>query len=102
MKGLREGFESLPRVRIHTRTTSSSGAPREEELPAIALADALAASPASRLILRSRDGFSLALPREELGSAWLVQTGEAQWMLVLSGDSTRKRRIKDIQEIDIQ
>ena len=100
MKGLRPGFEALPRVRIHTRTTSSSGAQREDRFDAIALADALDHPARSRVTVRARDGAALAFSARDAQDAYLAPA-EGGWQLVFAHDATRQRRIRQIEGFEV-
>ena len=101
MKGLREGFESLPRVQICTRTTGASGAPREDRFDAIALADALDPPARSRVPVRARDGAALAFRAQEAQDAFLVPI-EGGWQLIFARDATRQRRIKHPESFEAE
>ena len=96
MTGLRDGWEALPRVRIATRTTGSMGGLREDVFEAIALADALAAPAQSRVIVRARDGATLAFSARDAQDAYLAPA-EGGWQLVFAHDATRQRRVKQIE-----
>lgn len=100
MTGLKDGWEALPRVRIITRTTGSTGGPREDVFEAIALADALAAPAKNRVIVRARDGLALAFSARDAQDAYLVPT-EGGWQLVFAHDATRQRRIRQVERIEV-
>ena len=100
MKGLMDGWEALPRVRIVTRTTGSTGGPREDVFDAIALSDALAAPAQRRVIVRARDGAALAFSARDAQDAYLVPA-EGGWQLVFAHDATRQRRVKQIEGFEV-
>ena len=100
MKGLREGWEALPRVRIVTRTTSSTGAPREDTFDAIALADALDSPVQRRIVVHARDGAALAFSARDARDAYLAPA-EGGWQLFFAHDATRQRRIKQAERFEV-
>lgn len=102
MKGLREGWEALPRVRIVTRTTGSTGGPRGDAFDAIALSGALAAPAQSRIIVRARDGVALAFSARDLQDAYLVPADGGGWQLVFAHDATRQRRVKQVEGFEVK
>ena len=100
MKGLRPGFEALPRVRVCTRTTGASGTQREDRFDAIALADALDHPARSRVTVRARDGAALAFSARDAQDAYLAPA-EGGWQLVFAHDATRQRRIRQIEGFEV-
>ena len=100
MKGLRDGWETLPRVRIVTRTTGSTGGLREDTFDAIALADALSVTAQRRVIVRARDGVALAFSARDTQDAYLVPL-EDGWQLLFAHDATRQRRVKRIEGFEV-
>ena len=94
MTGLKDGWALLPSVRITTRTTGSTGAPREDVFDAIALSDALAAPAKSRIIVRARDGLALAFSARDAQDAYLAPLDGGGWQLIFARDATRQRRVK--------
>ena len=60
MKGLRQDFESLPRTRVITRTTSASGPAREDAFDAIPLSSALERPACTRVTVHAQDGAALS------------------------------------------
>lgn len=99
MTGLIKGWDALPRVCIQTQTTSASGEPRTDAYQAVPLAQALAASVKTRLLVRARDGVTLALSPADVQCAYLAPLPDgAGWQLVLSQDQTRRRRVKHPQD----
>ena len=100
MKGLRDGWENLPRVRIVTRTTGSTGGLREDTFDAIALADALSVTAQRRVIVRARDGVALAFSARDAQDACLVPL-EDGWQLLFAHDATRQRRVKRIEGFEV-
>lgn len=100
MRGLKEGWETLPRVRIETHTTSSTDAPRTDIFDAIPLADALAAPVQSRVIVRAQDGLALAFSVRDAQDAYLAPFGGG-WQLVFARDVTRRRRIKQVEGFEV-
>ena len=100
MKGLRDGWENLPRVRIVTRTTGSTGGLREDTFDAIALADALSVTAQRRVIVRARDGVALAFSARDAQDAYLVPL-EDGWQLLYAHDATRQRRVKRIEGFEV-
>ena len=101
MKGLRDGWETLPRVRIVTRTTSSTGAPREDVFDAIALADALDAPAQHRIVVHARDGAALAFSARDARDAYLAPAEGGDWQLFFAHDATRQRRIKQAERFEV-
>ena len=101
MKGLKAGWETLPRVRIATRTTGSTGGPREDVFEAIALPDALDAPVQRRIVVRARDGAALAFRAQEAQDAFLVPI-EGGWQLIFARDATRQRRIKHPESFEAE
>lgn len=101
MKGLRDGWEALPRVRIVTRTTSSMGAPREDTFDAVALADALDAPVQLRIVVRARDGAALAFSARDAQDAYLAPEGDGGWQLFFAHDATRQRRVKQVERFEV-
>lgn len=93
MIGLIDGWASLPRVTLHEETTSASGARRSEAFDAIPLLTALTAPVKARVIVYAADGFILALSPEDAARAMLTEVGDG-WQLILTGDRTRRRRVK--------
>lgn len=93
MQGLIAGWEALPREHIVWRTTSASGAPREDAADAIPLRCALAFPVRSRIVVTAEDGYALALSPADVQGAYLAYLSGA-WTLVLPGDSTRRRFVK--------
>lgn len=100
MKGLRDGWENLPRVRIVTRTTGSTGGLREDTFDAIALADALSVTAQRRVIVRARDGVALAFSARDAQDAYLAPAGDG-WQLLFAHDATRQRRVKQIEGFEV-
>lgn len=100
MKGLKPGWEALPRVRIATRTTGSTSGPREDAFEAIALPDALAAPAQNRIIVRARDGAALAFSARDAQDAYLTPA-DGGWQLVFAHDATRQRRIKQVEGFEV-
>ena len=101
MKGLRDGWENLPRVRIVTRTTGSTGGLREDTFDAIALADALSVTAQRRVIVRARDGVALAFSARDAQDAYLVPAAGGGWQLVFAHDATRQRRVKQVEGFEV-
>lgn len=93
MTGLMDGWASLPRVTLREETTSASGARRFEQFEAIPLLSALAAPVKTRVIVYADDGLMLALSAQDAARAMLADAGGG-WQLILSGDRTRRRRVK--------
>lgn len=93
MKGLKPGFEALPRTAVTLSTTSSSGPAKRETLQGIALSAALEHLPTVMLRITAQDGSMLALSPEDTQNAYLVEI-EDGWQIVLPHDKTRKRFIK--------
>lgn len=100
MKGLKAGWETLPRVRIATRTTGSTGGPREDVFEAIALPDALDEPVQRRIVVRARDGAALAFSARDAQDAYLAPA-EGGWQLVFAHDATRQRRIRQIEGFEV-
>ena len=100
MKGLKDGWENLPRVRIVTRTTGSTGGPREDVFDAIALWDALSVPAQRRVIVRARDGVVLAFSARDVQDAYLAPL-EGGWQLLFAHDATRQRRVKQIEGFEV-
>lgn len=94
MTGLRPDWESLPRVSAVTRTTSASGAAREESLSGVPLALALTARPQVHVRIQCSDGAALLVSAADAGQALLVPLQEGGWQVVFPGDATRRRRMK--------
>lgn len=94
MKGLKEGWQSLPRVHIAARTTSASGPAREDQCDAISLQDALENPAARRVIVRGEDGMALAIRAQDVHDAYLAPLQEGGWQLFFARDATRRRRLK--------
>lgn len=94
MKGLKEGFESLPRTRVTVRTTSASGPAREDVMDAIPLCSALEQPVRTRVIVRAEDGAALALSPQDAACACLAPLSEGIWQLIFPKDSTRRRFLK--------
>ena len=94
MTGLKDGWALLPRVRIETHTTSSTGAPRTDVFKAIPLCDALAAPAKERIVVRARDGLSQAFRAGDARDAYLAPLEQGGWQLVFAHDATRQRWIK--------
>ena len=101
MIGLVDGWASLPRVTLREETTSASGAPRTELLEAIPLLSALANPVTARVIVHAGDGMMLALSAEDAARAMLAE-GTGGWQLILSGDRTRRRRIKNPIKFEVE
>ena len=93
MQGLIEDWETLPRKRIIRRTTSASGATREDDADAIPLSCALAFAVRQRLTVTAADGYALALGPSDVQSAYLACLS-GTWTLILPGDGTRRRFVK--------
>lgn len=94
MTGLRPDWEALPYHSVRTRTTSSSGEPREETLSGIPLAQALAAAPRTRVRIQCADGAALLVSAADAGQALLVPLSQGGWQIVFPQDATRRRRMK--------
>lgn len=101
MIGLIEGWASLPRVTLWEETTSASGARRAERLEAIPLPAALAEPVKTRLTVSAADGLTLALSAGDAARA-LLAPGAEGWQLILSGDRTRRRRVKNPIRFDVE
>lgn len=101
MIGLIDGWESLPRVTLHEETTSASGPPRAEQFSAIALTSALCAPVTARVLVHALDGMILALTAEDAARAMLAETDDG-WQLILHGDRTRRRRVKQPVRFEIE
>lgn len=101
MTGLIDGWESLPRVTLHEQTTSASGPLRSEQLHAIPLSSALRSPVKTRVLVHAADGLIFALTAEDAARAALAET-DGGWQLILSGDHTRRRRVKNPVRFDIQ
>ena len=101
MNGLREGWEALPRVRLREETTSASGARRVEAFDAVPLLSALAVPIKKRVVVHAADGLMLALSSEDAARAMLVRTDEG-CQLILSGDATRRRRVKNPVRFEVE
>ena len=93
MIGLTDGWASLPRVSLREETTSASGARREEQFDAIPLLAALTDPVKTRVAVYAEDGLMLALSAEDAARAMLIEK-EDGWQLIVSGDRTRRRRVK--------
>ena len=98
--GLRDGWETLPRVRIVTRTTGSTGGLREDTFDAIALWDALSVPAQRRVIVRARDGVVLAFSACDARDAYLAPLEEG-WQLLFAHDATRQRRVKQPESFEV-
>ena len=101
MMGLIDGWEALPRVTLRETTTSASGERREERFDAIALLPALVSPVKARVVVRAEDGLMLALSAEDAARAMLAETGQG-WQLILAGDPTRRRRVKNPVQFDVE
>lgn len=93
MQGLIADWETLPREHIVWRTTSASGATREDAADAILLSRALAFAVRQRLTVTAGDGYALALSPSDVHSAYLACLS-GTWTLILPGDGTRRRFVK--------
>ena len=93
MIGLIDGWASLPRVTLLEETISASGERRSEQFDAIPLPEALDGAITTRIVVHADDGLMLALSAEDAARAMLVE-GDNGWQLILSGDRTRRRRVK--------
>ena len=101
MKGLRQDFESLPRTRVITRTTSASGPTREDAFDAIPLNIALERPACTRVTVHAQDGAALVLSAQDAESACLAPLIEGGWQLVFPRDSTRRRFLKHPAAFDV-
>lgn len=101
MKGLRQGFEALPRTRVITRTTSASGPAREDVFDAIPLCRALERPVCARVTVRAQDGAALVLSAQDAESACLAPLPQGGWQLILPQDPTRRRFIKHPAAFDV-
>lgn len=96
MKGLKPGWEGLPRVSIRFCATSASGPERDEVICAIPLLSALCAWPQHHLIVACEDGLTLMLPAADAAGAYLAPLSGGGWQLVLPMDTTRRRWVKNV------
>lgn len=100
MKGLKPGWEDLPRVSIRFHATSSSGPERDEVICAIPLLSALCIWPRHHLSVACEDGLTLMLPAADAAEAYLAPLADGGWQLVLPMDTTRRRWAKNARSFE--